>query len=330
MKHSKDCNVGRRKAGANYSPSTRRQFLTAAAGMAATATMGSPGSLAQAPAVKTFAHGEFSIAVLSDGHLVVPSPFLARNASPEDLNAAMRNAGQSGDRVNTPTNVTLVRTQSDVILIDAGSGPHYMPTAGRLAENMEAAGIDRNLVTKVVFTHAHPDHLWGTFDDFDNEPMFPNASYVISAAEWSFWMAEDVALNLPEERQNFAPGAKRNLSAIKDKLRMIKPGEDIVTGVRAIDTSGHTPGHLSIEIASGRDAIIVLADALTHSTISFAHPEWMPAADHHDPQRAVVTRKTLLDRLATDRNRVIGFHLPFPGVGLVERDGTAYRFVPGG
>jgi glyoxylase-like metal-dependent hydrolase (beta-lactamase superfamily II) len=205
-----------------------------------------------------------------------------------------------------------------------------MPTAGKLAENMETAGIDRKAVTKVVITHAHPDHLWGTLDDFDNAPMFPNASYVIAAAEWDFWMADDVVSRLPEDRQNFAPGAKRNLTAIKDKVRMIKPGEDIVTGIRAIDTSGHTPGHLAIEIAGGRESLTVLADALTHATISFAHPEWMPAADHHDPERAVATRKTLLDRLATDRNRVIGYHLPFPGIGVVERSGIVHRFVPTG
>jgi hypothetical protein len=74
--------------------------------------------------------------------------------------------------------------------------------------------------------------------------------------------------------------------------------------------------------------VIVLADALTHPTISFAHPEWKPAADHHDPERAVLTRKRLLERLATDRTQVIGFHLPFPGTGHVERSGTVYRFVP--
>ena len=280
---------------------------------------------AAAPASHNFRLGEFEISVISDGHLTVPTRFLARNVSDADIKASL---SQTGDIVSPPCNVTIVRTPSELILIDVGAGPHYMPTAGKLAENLETAGIDRRAVTKIVITHAHPDHLWGTLDEFDNEPMFPNASYVISAAEWTFWMAGDVASRLPEDRQNFAPGARRNLSAIKDNVRLIKPGDDIVAGMGAIDTAGHTPGHLAIEIAAGREALIVLADALTHPTISFAHPDWMPAADHFDPERAVATRKTLLDRLATDRNRVIGYHLPFPGIGFVERDGAAYRFVP--
>jgi glyoxylase-like metal-dependent hydrolase (beta-lactamase superfamily II) len=280
---------------------------------------------AAAPTSHTFRLGEFEISVFSDGHLTIPTRFLASNVSEAEIKAWL---GQSADLVTPPTNVTLVRTPTELILIDVGSGPHFMPGAGQLAENLQTAGIDRKAVTKVVFTHAHPDHIWGTLDDFDDEPMFPNASYVMSAAEWNFWMAEDVASRLPENRQNFAPGAKRNLSRIKDKLRTINAGEDIVTGIRALDTSGHTQGHLSIEIASGHDAVIVLADALTHPTISFAHPEWKPAADHHDPERAVLTRKALLDRLATDRTQVIGFHLPFPGTGHVERGGTTYRFVP--
>jgi glyoxylase-like metal-dependent hydrolase (beta-lactamase superfamily II) len=284
--------------------------------------------LAPRPAVAASRHfklGELEISVFSDGHLTIPTRFLARNVPEADIKAWLR---QTADMVSPACNITLIRTPTELVLIDVGAGPHFMPTAGKLVENMESAGIDRKAVTRVVLTHAHPDHLWGALDDFDNEPMFPNASYAISAAEWNFWMAEDVASRLPEDRQNFAPGAKRNLNRLRDKLRTIRPGEDIVGGIRAIDTSGHTPGHLSIEIASGREAIIVLADALTHPTISFAHPEWMPAADHHDPERAVRTRKALLDRSATDRSRVIGYHLPFPGTGFVERSGGAYRFVP--
>ena len=153
------------------------------------------------------------------GNLTIPTRFLASNVSEADIKAWL---GTTAAMVTPPTNVTLVRTPSETILIDVGAGAHFMPGAGKLAENMEAAGIDRKAVTKVVFTHAHPDHIWGTLDDFDDEPMFPSASYLISAAEWNFWMADDVASKLPEDRQNFAPGAKRNLNKIKEKLRTIR------------------------------------------------------------------------------------------------------------
>ena len=280
---------------------------------------------AAAPTRHTFRIGEFEITIFSDGYLTVPTRFLARNVAEADIKALL---GQSADMVTPATNVTLIRTPTETILIDVGSGPHFMTGAGKLAANMEAGGFDRKTVTKIVFTHAHPDHLWGTLDDFDDAPMFPNASYIIAAAEWNFWMADDAAARLPEDRQNFAPGAKRNLNRIKDKLRTIDLGADMATGIRAIDTSGHTAGHISVEIVSGNEVVVVLADALTHHKISFAHPEWSPAADHHDPVRAISTRKGLLDRLASDKSLAIGYHLPFPGVGRVERHGLAYRYVP--
>lgn len=269
--------------------------------------------------------GEFEITVLSDGHLTVPTRFLARNASEVEIASAI---GVGTATVTPPCNVTLVRTPSETILIDVGSGPHYMPGAGKLAEHMEAARIDRRSISKVVLSHAHPDHLWGLLDDFDDTPMFPNASYLISAAELNFWSAQDAISRLPEDRQNFAAGARRNLERIKDKLETIKPGQEIASGMQVLDTSGHTAGHICIELSSGREGLVVLGDALTHPIISFAHPDWRPAADHHDPQGAAAVRKTLLDKLATDRGRVVGFHLPFPGTGFVERSGSSYRFVP--
>ena len=236
----------------------RRELLGGLAAALSMQPMRSP-ALAASPSEHTFKLGEFEITVFSDGHLTIPTRFLARNVSEAEIKAWL---GQTADMVAPPSNVTLVRTPSEMILIDVGAGPHFMPTAGKLAENMEAAGIDRKAVTKVVFTHAHPDHLWGTLDDFDNEPMFPNASYLISAAERNFWMGDDVVSRLPEDRQNFAPGAKRNLDRIEDKLKTIRPSDDIVTGVRAIDTSGHTQGHISLQVVSGTGAVVVLGDAL--------------------------------------------------------------------
>jgi len=306
---------------------SRRKFLAASAATVATSALGGTLGLTETARAKTFALGDFSICVLSDGHLVVPSAFLARNASPKEREGAMRGAGQVGERITAPTNITLVRTTSEVILIDTGAGPHFMPSAGKLLENMEAAGIDRRSVTQVVYTHGHPDHLWGTLDDFDEEPNFPNASHVISAAEWNLWMSRDVLTKIPEDRQNFASGAVRNLRRIKDSIRTVTPGEDIVPGLRVVDTAGHTQGHIAVEVVSGSEAILVVGDALAHAVIAFAHPEWQPAADH-DPERAAVTRRTLLSRLASDKTRLIGYHLPFPGIGFVETSGTAFRFAP--
>jgi glyoxylase-like metal-dependent hydrolase (beta-lactamase superfamily II) len=83
---------------------------------------------------------------------------------------------------------------------------------------------------------------------------------------------------------------------------------------------------MSFELAGG-EGLIVGGDVLTHPLISFAHPEWKPIADHL-PDVAAETRKRLLDRLAADRAKLIGFHLPYPGIGTVERKDGAYRFDP--
>jgi glyoxylase-like metal-dependent hydrolase (beta-lactamase superfamily II) len=304
----------------------RRGFL-AAAGAALLATTQSWPCLALTS--PTFRLGAFEITMLSDGYLTVPRRFLASTTDSKDLDVVLAAAGQRGEWVPAPSNVTLVCTGSEVILIDAGAGPHFMPTTGKLLDSLGLAGIERNSITKVVYTHAHPDHIWGTLDDFDDEPNFPNASYVIAAAEWNFWMSPDAASKLPEDRQNLAAGAKRNLSRIKDRVRTVRPGEDISPGLRALDTSGHTAGHIAIEVATGPQGLLVVGDALTHPVISFEHPDWRPAADHHDADLAVATRRRLLDRLATDRTPLIGYHLPFPGIGRVERKGTAYAFVRG-
>ena len=104
-------------------------------------------------------------------------------------------------------------------------------------------------------------------------------------------MADDVALKLPEDRQEFRGGRQAESREIKDKIKTIKPGEDIVSGLRAVDTAGHTAGHIAIEVVSGHDALLVVGDALAHPVIAFAHPEWKPAADHHDAEQAIKTRK---------------------------------------
>ena len=297
---------------------TRRSLL------AATAASLAARSLPAIAAPASFKHGAFEVTVVSDGHLVLPVSFLAPDAPPAERAALLKAAGETGEQYRSPTNVTLIRAGSELILVDMGSGDRFMPSAGKLWDNLKAAGIDKGKIGKVVFTHGHPDHLWGAVDELD-DLMTPDASFYVAAAEWDFWTGDDALRGLPAERAGFVTGARRNYAAIKQRVKMVKPGDEIVGGLRVIGTAGHTQGHVSIEL-SGGDGLIVGGDVLTHPLISFRHPEWRPAADHV-PDQAAATRRKLLDRLATDRSKLIGFHLPYPGVGMVERKDGVYRFV---
>jgi glyoxylase-like metal-dependent hydrolase (beta-lactamase superfamily II) len=300
---------------------SRRSLLAAtAAGLAARAF---PARAALPP--YTVKHGAFEVTVVSDGHLVLPTTFLAAAAPPAQRAAILQAAGQTGEQYRSPTNLTLIRTPADLILVDMGSGDRFMPTAGKLWDHLKSAGIDRTKITKVIFTHGHPDHLWGAVDELDDLAI-PDAAFYVAAAEWDFWTGDDALRGLPAERAGFVTGARRNYAAIKQRVTMVKPGDDIVTGLRVVATPGHTQGHVSLELAGG-DGLIIGGDVLGHALISFQHPGWRPIADHV-PDQAAQTRAKLLDRLAADRARLIGFHLPYPGIGIVERKDGAYRFVP--
>jgi glyoxylase-like metal-dependent hydrolase (beta-lactamase superfamily II) len=191
--------------------------------------------------------------------------------------------------------------------------------------SLDASGIDAGNITKVVFTHAHPDHVWGTLTE-SGKLRFPNATYYVGAAEWNFWMDPDYRNNMPAVLHEFAEGAQRDLGAIKDRVVMLKPGDDIVTGLRTLDTAGHTPGHLSLEMTGG-EGLIFSADAATNEIASFQHPKSLFGYDTI-PDLAIKNRARLIERAATDRTKLLGYHWTYPGVGFAERKGDGYRYVP--
>ncbi|MCB1504036.1 MAG: MBL fold metallo-hydrolase [Hyphomicrobiaceae bacterium] len=273
--------------------------------------------------------GDFEITIVSDGHLVTPTRLEAPDVPEAERKAALTAAGQTAEMAQRPTNVTVIKTGEELIVVDAGSGPNFMPTAGKLTANLEAAGFDIEKVTKVIFTHGHPDHLWGALDDFEEGLRFPNATYMMAEGEWDYWMSENAEKGLPADRVTFVAAARRNIAGIEKKAQRFKTGQDIIPGLRAFDTPGHTQGHVSFELAGGGDSLVILGDALLHPIISFQHPEWRVGADHVVDQ-AVETRKKLLDRLAADKPRIIGFHLPFPGLGRVEKKDNGYIYVAAG
>ena len=302
---------------------SRRTFLGGAAAIATLPWL--PTGLLAKTAAYTFKHGDFAVTTVSDGNLVLPTSLLAPDAPPAERLEVLKSGGATGENFEPPTNATLVRSGSDLILFDTGAGTGFMPSAGKLFENLTAAGIDPASITKIVFTHGHPDHIWGTVMA-DGTLRYPRASYYVAAAEWDFWNDKDLLGKAPKEMTAFVVGAQRNYSAIKDRTSMVKPGDDIVTGIRVLDTPGHTPGHVSFEVA-GDDGLIIVGDALLAPWLYFPHPDWTFGFDAISDV-AIASRKKLLDRVATDRTKMIGYHWPGPGIGHAERKDNAYRYVP--
>jgi len=275
--------------------------------------------------VHKFALGDLQITVLSDGVLNVATRLLNRDMEQKAIETALGDALSAPGQVQYGVNVVLVRSGDELVLIDAGAGGTWEPTAGKLADRLTAAGIDPGTITKVVITHGHPDHLWGLVDEFDNSLRFASAQHIMPAPELDYWRKVSVE-SLPQRAQGVAAGAKRVIATIDERLAAAAPNAEILPGIAYVPTPGHTPGHCSVRISSGASGLIVTADTLFHPRLSFAHPDWQPLSDM-DGAEAVASRRRLLDMAATDRLRLAAYHLPFPGLGHVERHGTAYRWV---
>lgn len=297
---------------------TRRAAL--AGGAAALTAL----TLRPALAIGRLVAGDGELMVLSDGTMTFPTGFSYPDVAGEEIARLLQAAGQDGASIVNHCNVTLFRSGDRLTMFDVGAGPNFLPTTGKLADSLAEAGIDPAEVTDVVFTHAHPDHLWGLTDDFD-ELVFAEARCHMAQAEWDFWSAPGTVDALPEDRKTFAVGAQNRFAAIEDRVSFFRPGDEVVPGVEAVDTAGHTPGHVSFML-DGSDPVLVAGDAVTNVVVSLERPDW-PSGSDQDPEKGAKTRQSLLDRLAGEKSRIVGFHFPHPGAGRIEKTGNGYRLV---
>lgn len=281
-----------------------------------------------------FQVGTLCCTVLSDGYAAYPTSWIFPDADRVDLARALDKRGLPQEQVLSPYTCLLVETGRHVMLADTGLGL-ASNTSGAVMARLDVAGIRRQDVDTVVFTHAHPDHIGGAIDTRDPRrprPMFPNARYVMSETEWDFWTAARVdlrGLRVPGDvRAGMESTAKRCLLALRHHVELIGRESDILPGVRAIPAPGHTPGHLALLLASGGRQLLHLGDAAVHP-LHLEEPGWKNGFDL-DPEQALATRRTLLERAVAENMSVMGFHFPFPSVGRVAaRAEGGWEWMPG-
>ncbi len=208
------------------------------------------------------------------------------------------------------------------MLFDCGNGAPRRPHAGKLADAIKAAGFGVEQIDVVAITHFHPDHVGGLMEDA--KPTFPNARYLFGETEYTFWSAPE-RLSGPTEAA--AKLTQSNVVPLKDKATFLKGDGEVAPGIRAVMAHGHTPGHMGYHIESEGKRLLLWADACNHFVLSLQKPEWHVRFDM-DKDKAVETRKRLLDMVATDKIPFTGYHMPFPAIGFVEKQNSDYRYVP--
>jgi glyoxylase-like metal-dependent hydrolase (beta-lactamase superfamily II) len=275
--------------------------------------------------------GDFEVTVVTDGMNTNPlSDAYVANAPKAEVNAALAADFLAQDKVTHSYTPIVVNTGSKLVAIDTGLGlgmfEQSKGAVGQYHANLQAAGIDRNAVDAVIISHFHGDHINGLIGP-ENKPGFPNAEIMVPEIEAAFWADESNASKLPEVARPQMGNVKRVFGVI-NKVTKYQAGKELVPGITAIASPGHTPGHTSYVVASGNGKILVQIDITAGAASLFArNPNWQFVFDT-DKAQAVETRKKLYDMAAAEKMMVQGFHLAFPSMVYVEKSGNGFRLVP--
>jgi glyoxylase-like metal-dependent hydrolase (beta-lactamase superfamily II) len=245
---------------------------------------------------------------------VVPKPLWERRAPADERN-----------RIQLCTRPLLVFDGATRLLVDAGIGNkmdakstdiYAIDRTRNLSHALADAGLSEADIDVVLASHLHFDHFGGaTMRDESGSvrPTFPNARYVVRAAEW-----EDATH--PHER-NRASYLQEDFVPLKAAgvLDLFQADQEIMPGVRVEWTGGHARSHQVIYIESGGKTAVFAADMIP--TTAHVDEPWIMGYDLYPMETLAFKRRFI--REAIDREYLILFeHDPKVAAGYIrEKDG---------
>jgi glyoxylase-like metal-dependent hydrolase (beta-lactamase superfamily II) len=214
-----------------------------------------------------------------------------------------------------------LKTPTQHILVDTGEGYH---AKGHFVERLHAAGIRPEQIDLIIITHFHLDHFGGMMDE-SGALIFPQARVVVSRQEWAHWMRDEFLATMDEQRRQFLQQTFEPYVQAR-RLEMVDDGQEIVPGIRAVLMPGHTPGQMGLLITSGDAALLHIADT-AHFPLQTQFINRVVRFDN-DPEQAITTRRTVLERAADEQVMILAFHFPFPGLGYIARQNDVFDWQP--
>lgn len=263
--------------------------------------------------------GTYNLFVIEDGHYWRDPHGYHEEATERDWRFHQRN---DEGKVRMNFGCYLLTDGDRAIMMDAGIGEatESMPSdivSGLMPSVVDSLGIERAAVEMVVYSHMHFDHIGGSRRD--GEVVFPNARHVFHEREWEFWKSADT---------QFGVAARRIMEPLisEDRVDFIDADTEVLPGVTAVESFGHTPGHLSMSIISDGTRTFVGGDVSNHP-FQVEHPHWSLPVDN-DPELAGTTRDRIFEELRADGSTFVAGHYPMPGIGKISVDDGVRVYQP--
>jgi len=263
--------------------------------------------------------GSYTLFVIEDGYYWRDPAGYHENATDKDWRFHPHN-DQGQVRMNF--GCYLITNGDRSIMIDAGigdtpGGPPGM-TAGLMPAAVDSLGIDRESIETVLYSHMHYDHIGGS--QRDGEVVFPNARHVFHDKEWSFWKSAD---------SDLAQAARKIMQPLLDQdlVDFVDKDTEILPGVTAVESFGHTPGHLTVSVFSDATRTLIGGDVSNHP-FQVEHPHWSLPVDN-DQALAGTTRDRVFNELLESKSNFVAGHYPMPGIGKIITDDGVRVYQPG-
>lgn len=294
--------------------------------LGAVAHAGAPMVKTSAPGYYRMMLGDFEITALSDGTVDLPVDKLLTNTQPGKVKTALNQSFLKAP-VETSVNAYLINTGNQLVLVDTGAAGLFGPTLGKLIGNLKAAGYQPEQVDAVIITHMHPDHVGGLMAG--DQRAFPNATVHADQHDADFWLSQAQMEKAPADAKGFFQGAMASLNPYVNagKFKPFNGNTELVPGIQAQASRGHTPGHSTYLVESKGQKLVLWGDLMHVAAVQFANPAVTIAFDTDSKAAAVQRQKAYADA-AKNGYWVAAAHLSFPGIGHLRREGKGYRFVP--
>jgi glyoxylase-like metal-dependent hydrolase (beta-lactamase superfamily II) len=271
--------------------------------------------------------GNFEITALSDGSVPQDLHALLKGTTSGEIDTLLGHAHRANP-VEASINAYLIDTGIRLMLVDVGAGDFFGPgNGGKLVARLKSVGVEPARISDILLTHVHTDHSGGLVRE--GKPQFPNATVHVGKGDVDYFLAEQNQQGVNGYDKAYFEQATLSLSpyVAAGRIKPFSGVTELASGVTAVPTPGHTPGHSFFRVESQGKAVTFIGDIVHVQAVQFPRPEITITYDV-DNDAARRQRLAQFRRLAQERMVVAGAHMPFPGIGHVRTEGQGFVFVP--